>query len=158
PLVLYTIEDGARRQLTDPPDGFVEHHPRVSPDGKSVAFIRHGDGRTGLFVVPIAGGEPRLLGEWRSGVGGGLEWTPDGQEILYAQPDISGRRLVRINVSGQAPAVPVPNIPYGSVNPSVSRVPGKTYRLALSAGQPDVGLRLVDLQSPRVGPTITADS
>ena len=156
-LVRQTMEDGARQQLTEAPDGFLDHHPRVSPDGKTVAFMRQGDGRTGLFVVPISGGEPTILGEWRSGLASGLAWTPDGQEILFARPEISGRRLVRVGVGGQGPARPLSNIPYGSLNPSVSRFRGQTYRLAINSGQPDVGLRLVDLQA-RQGVRITVDS
>jgi hypothetical protein len=51
----------------------------------------------------------------------------------------------------------VSSIPYGSLNPSVSRFRGQTYRLAINSGQPDVGLRLVDLQA-RQGTRITEDS
>jgi Tol biopolymer transport system component len=71
-LVRHTLEDGARQQLTEALDGFLDHHLRVSPDGKTVAFMRQGDGRTGLFVLPMSGGEPTILGEWRSGLASGL--------------------------------------------------------------------------------------
>ena len=158
-LVLHVLKTGERRQLTDAPDPLVESHPSVSPDGKTVAFVRYGGGRSAVFLVPVSGGEPATLGEWSSGIIGGVQWTPDGREILAARPAASGRRLMRVPVGGQGPWVPVPGIPYESISPSVSRIrAGQTYRLAVVSGQPDVGLRLVDLQAPRQGDTITADS
>ena len=77
-----------------------------------------------------------------------LDWTPDGREILYPQADTSGMRIFRIvAASGQTPA-PVAGLPIGVNGLSVSRPrAGQTYRVALGYGQPDVGLRLVDLKS-----------
>ena len=157
-LVHHVLETGARSVLIEAPARFQDIHPRVSPDGKTLAFSRQGDGRSALFVMPMAGGEATLLDEWRSGLAGGLEWTPDSREILYARPEPSGRRLVRVSVDGHRPAVPVASVPYGAINPSVSRLRGQTYRLAVSSGQPDVGLRLVDLNGPRRAATLTADA
>ena len=157
-LVQHVVETGARRQLTEAPEGFAESHPHVSPDGKTVAFARHGNGRSAVLLVPMSGGEPRTLDVWSSGMIGGLEWTPDGQEILFARPDVSGRRLVRMDVNRRGPAVPIPGIPYESLNPSVSRPELGHARLAISSGQPQVGLRLVDLRTQRQGETLAADS
>jgi len=158
-LVQHVLDTGIRRQLTEPPPGLRDIHPRVSPDGKTLAFTRTSAARSALLLVPMSGGEPTTLYEWRSGVGGGLAWTPDGQEILYVRPDLSGRRLVRVSVDGRRPTVPVPGIPYESLGPSVSRpVHGAPYRLAINSGQPDIGLRMVDLQAPREGTKITQDS
>lgn len=158
-LVHHTLETGKRRQLTEAPRPFIEGHPRVSPDGTTVAFVRWGGARSALFLVPLSGGEPATLGGWNSGSIGGLEWTPDGREILVARPTTSGRRLVRVKVASPDSEAPVPGIPHGSVNPSVSSLrTGDTYRLAISSGHQDVGLRLVNLQAPRLGDTITAHS
>ena len=102
-LVHHVLETGARRQLTAAPQGFAENHPSVSPDGKTLAFARLGDGRAALFVVPMAGGEATRLGDWANGLIGGLTWTPDGQEILVAWPELSGRQIVRVAVNGSGP-------------------------------------------------------
>ena len=86
-IFLLSIETLEKRRLTFPP---VEHQadlrPAFSPDGRSVAFAR-GGGTTepGLFVVPVAGGEPRplSLGDvWTGGVPSGHTWTPDGSSIV----------------------------------------------------------------------------
>jgi dipeptidyl aminopeptidase/acylaminoacyl peptidase len=100
-----------------------------------------------LFVVPMAGGEPTRLTEWGESIGR-LDWTPDGREILYPQLDTSGMRVFRIAATaGQTPAL-VAGLPIGVNMLSVSRPrTGQTYRVALGYGQPDIGLRLIDLQS-----------
>ena len=156
-ILHHMLETGARRQLTEAPTGFVEKHPSVSPDGGMVAFQRDGEGRSAPFVVPVNGGTPTQIGAWSSGVIGGLTWTPDGKDIIFARPELSGRHLVRVRVGSQEPPVAVPDAPHGSVAPSMSRPrPDGTYRLAFVSGQPDVGLRMIDLHAARQGSTISA--
>ena len=102
-----------------------------------------------IFVVPMAdkeGREPTRLTDW-SPLVGRLDWTPDGLEILYPRYDPGGLRVYRIAASGGPPTA-VPGIPFGINMLSVSRMrQARTFRLAFSYGQADVGLRLVDLQS-----------
>jgi len=158
-FVQHVIETGVRRTLTQEPAGLMDTHPRVSPDGKTLAFLRNEAGRSALLLVPMSGGQPTTLDGWSNGLIGGLEWTPDGQDILFARPEVSGRRLMRIRADGQAAITPVSGVPYESLNPSVSRpLPGHAYRLAISTGQPQIGLRLVDLQAPREGPRVATAS
>jgi Tol biopolymer transport system component len=146
-LVHQVLETGARRRLTQSPAGFSDGFPKVSPDGRVVAFVREKLPQSALFVVPIAGGEPTRLTEWGEVIGR-IDWTPDGREILYPQLDTSGMRVFRIAATtGQTPT-PIAGLPIGVNMLSVSRpLAGQTYRLALGYGQPDVGLRMVDLES-----------
>ena len=152
------LNTGARRRLTQSPAGFSDDFPKVSPDGKTVAFTRGKSPQSALFVVPIAGGEPTQLTEWGEVIGR-LDWTPDGREILYPQLDTSGMRIFRITAAaGQTPAA-VAGLPIGVNMLSVSRPrAGGMYRVALGYGQPDIGLRLIDLESAahtRVFATVT---
>ena len=147
-IFVQPVEGGTRRQLTEPPAGFRDAYPRVSPDGKTLAFGRSSgsEKQTALFVMPMNGGEPVRLTEGE-GVGR-FDWTPDGQEILYPQQDTSGLRVFRIVASPGHRAAAVPNIPIGVNMLSVSPTrDGRTFRVALAWGQSDIGLRLVDLQS-----------
>jgi Tol biopolymer transport system component len=157
-LVYQELKTGARHNLTDAPAGFEDRHPRVSPDGKTVAFVRIGQGQSAIFRVPLAGGAAVRVGEWANGLPiGGLEWMPDGRELLAAKWTVGIRRLMRIPVSGRGPEVTVPGLPYEVAGLSLSRL-GPRNRLALSVGHPDIGLRLVDLATPRSAGAIAADS
>jgi len=57
--------------------------PRISPDGRWVAFSSDRFGNTDVFVIPITGGEPRQLTFNTTG-DTVLNWMPDGQGILFA--------------------------------------------------------------------------
>jgi Tol biopolymer transport system component len=145
----HILQTGARRQLTRPARGFGDQSPKVSPDGATLAFARVSESlsQAAVFVVPMSGGEPTRLTEWSPTVGG-LDWTPDGREILYPQTDTSGSRVFRIAAAGGGRATAVPGIPIGINMVSVSQPrQGRAFRLSLGYGQPDVGLRLVDLRS-----------
>ena len=148
-LLQYAIDTGAQRKLTEVPNGFLDQHPHVSPDGTMVAFHRADTlDRVALFVVPVNGGQPRQLTPWESGTGGGHAWMPDGREILYARPHMSGRQIVRVPVDGGGSIVPIADIPRGATAPSVSRSPdGQGFRVAFVSGITDVGMRMVDLRA-----------
>jgi Tol biopolymer transport system component len=157
-IFLQVLETGARRRLTQAPPGFTDGFPKVSPDGKTVAFTREKSPQSTLLVVPITGGEPTRLTEWGEVIGR-FDWTLDGREILYPQLDTSGMRVFRIAATAGQTPVPVAGLPIGVNMLSVSRPQsGLTYRVALGYGQPDIGLRLIDLESAteaRVFATVT---
>lgn len=58
-------------------------HPRWSPDAATLAFLRIPEGSTypQLAVMPVAGGEARLLTEFEFGIEA-VEWSPDGERVL----------------------------------------------------------------------------
>ncbi|WP_433088866.1 prolyl oligopeptidase family serine peptidase [Dactylosporangium sp. CA-052675] len=70
------VTGGAPRRLTEGP---ADAAPRWSPDGTTLAFLRHGR----LYTLPAGGGEPRLL------AGRGVRspaWSPDGTKIAFVAP------------------------------------------------------------------------
>ncbi|MEP7266284.1 MAG: S9 family peptidase [Saprospiraceae bacterium] len=69
------------RQLTYQKDG--ANNPRISPDGKSIAFTRSVDGKGQIFILPMDGGEPWQLTTEKNGAGNPV-WFPDGQAILFS--------------------------------------------------------------------------
>lgn len=80
---------GEARRLTSH-EG-LELFPRISPDGRWIAFSGEYSGNRQVFVIPSEGGVPRQL-TWYNPVGvvpprGGfdhvvLDWTPDSRQIL----------------------------------------------------------------------------
>lgn len=59
-----------------------ESQPRISPDGKSVAFSASYDGNRDVYVVPITGGEPVRL-TWHPFSDAPTAWSPDGKYVYY---------------------------------------------------------------------------
>jgi len=165
-LVYLNPQTGRRRKLTDAPRGFEDRHPRVSPNGQILAFVRGGEGRSAIYRMPLNEGTsertPEIVGEWATGMPtGGLEWMPDGRELLAAKWTGATRRLVRIPLDAGRPEVSVPGIPSEVAGFSLSPLgvgPGPPYRLAVSIGQPKIGLRFVDLAAPRSPASAASDS
>lgn len=69
------LQGGPGRPLTR--DGRNNVHPAWSPDGMLIAF--HSKDRGGLWVVPAAGGKPRLLAAF----GSRPAFSPDGKRVAF---------------------------------------------------------------------------
>jgi dipeptidyl aminopeptidase/acylaminoacyl peptidase len=82
--------------LTDEPFGHSD--PRPSPDGRLVAFTSSRPGtpggprQSGIWVMPAAGGSPRLLA---AGIGS-PRWSPDGQKLAFTVTQPSGWRNIGV--------------------------------------------------------------
>lgn len=84
---LMDVDGQNRRQLTR--TGSRHGWPRWSPDGSHLAFTsdRPGDDRTGLYVLPLAGGEAREVTCWHGAIND-VAWSPDGRSLAFtAQVD-----------------------------------------------------------------------
>jgi dipeptidyl aminopeptidase/acylaminoacyl peptidase len=68
-----------------------DSHPRWSPDGTQLAFLRRpADGPPQIWLLPSAGGEARKLTDLALGAGG-FVWAPDGSRLAVLAPvDIEG--------------------------------------------------------------------
>ncbi len=68
------------RQFTAGPK---DAQPRWSPDGTTLAFVSARGGETRqLYVMPVAGGEPKKLTDLKEDVGEAV-WSPDGTRIAF---------------------------------------------------------------------------
>ena len=92
---------GERKPVPLPP-GIA--NPRVSPDGRWLAYHSAESGALEIFVQSfpalLAG---RSAGKWRVSAAGGIhpEWRRDGHEIFYLTPD-STLMAVSVQASGAA--------------------------------------------------------
>jgi tricorn protease len=103
-------------------DGY-EMFPRISPDGKSIAFTAQYDGNTEVYVMNIDGGIPKRL-TYTATLGRDdisdrmgpnnivMTWTPDGKYIIYRSRcqtfnDFRGQ-LFKVSVDGgMSEAIPI---------------------------------------------------
>jgi serine/threonine protein kinase/Tol biopolymer transport system component len=77
-------------------------HPRISPDGKLVAFIEHPvrrDDAGSIAVVDPSGKKKTLSTGWETAWG--LAWSPSGAEIWFTSTRLGyGRYLSAVNTNG----------------------------------------------------------
>jgi tricorn protease len=108
-------EGGVARRLTSHEGD--ELHPLISPDGRRVAFSGDYDGDRDIFVMPIEGGTPQRLTFHSNGqVDHALDWTPDGQRILFRSGLTSANpryaELFTVGLDGALPE-PLPTLDAG---------------------------------------------
>ncbi len=61
-----------------------DSHPRWSPDGKTLAFVRTSEEAEGqLWVLPTSGGDARPLTKLPPGKIKSLDWSPDGTRLAF---------------------------------------------------------------------------
>lgn len=99
--------------------------PRISPDGKYIAFTGQYDGNTEVFVIPSAGGIPRRLtytatlnrddlGDRMGPNNIVIGWTPDSKHILFRTRqftfnDFTGQLMTVPAEGGEAVEIPLKN-------------------------------------------------
>ena len=94
---LYLVSTGSDRKIQMfLQTNFIEAQPRVSPNGRWVAYISNETGQFEVYVqtFPVAGGGKVLVS-----VGGGSQpqWRGDGRELYYYSPN---RKLMAVEVNG----------------------------------------------------------
>ncbi|HEV3088001.1 MAG TPA: PDZ domain-containing protein, partial [Candidatus Elarobacter sp.] len=81
--------------------------PRLSPDGKLLAFVGRDEGSPELYVMPSEGGVPRLLTHLGSEVLNACGWSRDGRYIYYTSdagaPFVKETLAFRIDAFGGEP-------------------------------------------------------
>jgi tricorn protease len=76
--------------------------PRISPDGKSIAFTSKRNGGMDLFVMPAQGGLPRQV-TFHSAMELLCDWSPDGKRLLFLsnrEPSLWHMDVYEIPVEG----------------------------------------------------------
>lgn len=103
-LFLVTADLKTRRQLTN--DTANELWPKVSPDGRFVAYESDAGGTRHIHVLELATGVTKRLTEGK-GQEWSPTWTPDGRAIVY-MADRAGSGMLYISdvSSGHVRAIP----------------------------------------------------
>lgn len=108
-----------------------EMFPRFSPDGKTIAFTGQYDGNTEVYTVPSDGGEPLRvtytatnkrddLGDRMGPNNIVMNWTPDGNRIVYRNrisDGFSGKLYTVDKEGGLSDVIPLPEGGFCSYSP-----------------------------------------
>ncbi|MGH9535098.1 MAG: S41 family peptidase, partial [Terriglobales bacterium] len=121
-------QGGAAVRLTA---GLQASQPILSPDGAWVAFTGDSGGNLDVYVMPVAGGQPRRL-TWHPGPDEAVGWTPDSQAVLFRSMRSSVdyyNRLYTVPLAGGFPtALPLPYATQGSYSPNGRRLAYVPFR------------------------------
>jgi Tol biopolymer transport system component len=166
------VESGERRRLTSPPwEAPGDRSPALSPDGRTLAFVRvsaFGISNIHLMALGLEGfpaSEPRRLTREKADITE-VVWTGDGREIVYAADREGIRRLWRVSAFGNqaARAVPVPQIgshlalsPQGHLAFTEGYADDDIWRLDLTDPTDRTGRSLIGTNRPDQNPDISPD-
>ncbi len=120
---------GAARRLTSF-QGNTDN-PKLSPDGKWVAFSAEYGGNTDVYVMPVEGGEPKRL-TWHNAADMVQGWTPDGLRVMFASnretngPNAAPRFYSIAVAGGVEEQLPMNRAYQGKISPDGKRV---AYRM-----------------------------
>ena len=105
-IIRISAETGEQSTVTSPPAGTGgDFGGAVSPDGRSLAFVRLIGAKTGdIYVMPLSGASPAGRDPRRVTQDGraveSLAWTADGRELIFSSDRAGRRELWRTEISG----------------------------------------------------------
>jgi Tol biopolymer transport system component len=99
-IMRLSLENLTATPCSSPPAGYVgDLIPEYSPDGSQIAFVRSNAAfMHDLYLMPAAGGQPRRLTRCQRRMAG-LDWTPDGTQIIFSAAPTGNFDLWRLAVS-----------------------------------------------------------
>lgn len=133
-LMAMSIETGQRRALVYQPRAAqdADVYPRVSPDGRWIAFRRGAGSAWTLWLVPREGGTARPLSKSRAALNG-FAWAGDSASVIVSSDHEGSQALYRVPIDeGVAVPLGIENAHF----PSVARRSGHlTYYRDLELSQ-----------------------
>jgi Tol biopolymer transport system component/predicted Ser/Thr protein kinase len=152
-LFVVSLETGEKRRLTDPRSPVLaDTSPAVSPDGRSLVFLRKTTWAAGeLHLLPLgegltAAGEPRRLTsvDQRADY---PAWMPDSAEIVFS----ARHSLWKLAVAGAGPPSRIPYVGEDGLTPTISRgAPGEPARLVYVRSSSDTNFWRIETSAPGV--------
>ncbi|HEX7181447.1 MAG TPA: hypothetical protein VF756_06360 [Thermoanaerobaculia bacterium] len=118
-IVHVDLRTGEVRGITEPSVEEVYDRPRISPDGRRIAFARHREGAWRLVIRDLGSGEEAVLAPPAGGTVSAPAWSPDGRTVyavvgdrgfidVWAFPADGGSAPVRLTRTQGAALSPAP--------------------------------------------------
>ena len=103
-ITTVSLRTGEKRRLTNPPEGSQgDANPVVSPDGKTLAFVRRQDeDRGNIYICDMECRQPHAV-TFEDHTIRGLTWSSGGQDLIYGSDRGMGWRLWRLPAYGGSP-------------------------------------------------------
>jgi Tol biopolymer transport system component len=100
PLFIARLDGSHERQLTHPPAGHADDEPNLSPDGRTMSFVRQGPNETdsALFTLDLRSGRTKQLTPTSADVAIKTGWSPNGHRIVFSRDAYSAKPGVSGNV------------------------------------------------------------
>ncbi len=100
--------------------------PKLSPDGRWVAFSGKYAGTESVYLMPVEGGEPKRL-TWHPAGSSVIGWTPDSRRVVFvsnrASAPASYTKPWTVSIDGGPEvALPVPRAAQGTLSPDGKRM------------------------------------
>jgi Tol biopolymer transport system component len=174
PIVRISVETGEQQRVTSPPPGFLgDIRPAVSPDGRTLAFVRASGSLTGdLYVVSLSGANSRIIEPRRVTFDGAdistPAWTASGRELIFASNRAGRRELWRIRAHVSERPVRVAgtgeNAQDVAISPrgewlaySEAHTSGSLWKVAIAAGQAGKPLQVTTTTKRDLFPNYSPD-
>jgi Tol biopolymer transport system component/tRNA A-37 threonylcarbamoyl transferase component Bud32 len=127
-----SLRTGEMRQVTSPPPqanpGDGDYYPAVSPDGRTLAFLRKVRADWDVYAQPLAGAPARRLTK-RSLQLAGLVWASN-REVLFSSTAAVSSSMWRLVADGNTEPQPVEGVLDGARDPAISHPANGPARLA----------------------------
>ena len=94
------VEGGTAMRLVSL--GGYESYPKVSPDGKYLAFSSDVNGNNDVYIVPVEGGEVKRL-TWHEGSDTPSGWSHDSKYVYFESNRANIKTTYKVSVNGGTP-------------------------------------------------------
>jgi serine/threonine protein kinase/ribosomal protein L24E len=144
-ILFISVESGKKEALSSPDMNGVygDNNPKISPDGKTVAFIKSlSYSISELYTIPSNGGEEKRL-TFDSLLVGGIAWTANGDDIVFSSNRGGNKTLWRIPSNGGSPTA----VPGSGDNVEEIDIAKKGHYLAYRRGEQNANIWRVNLGS-----------
>lgn len=79
-----SIEGGPMTQIGAPSQRAF-HHLKWTPDGSAIAYISGNLGASNISAIPVGGGAPKQLTDFKSDQIFWFDWSRDGKQLAVAR-------------------------------------------------------------------------